>query len=54
MEKMPKMMIHIEMGSKYFTLNRLNMFYASLPNRPESNPPQQMLSQEESENSHRK
>jgi hypothetical protein len=54
MEKMPKMMIHIEMGPKYFTLNRLNILNSSLPNRPESNPPQQVLSQEESENSDRK
>jgi hypothetical protein len=42
----PNIMSHMEMGSKYLLLNLLNIDYCSLlPDSPEGNTPQEMVTQ---------
>jgi len=52
-ETIPAIIVHIEMGSKYFALKCLNILDSLLPDGPECDASQKMFSQKEGENSHR-
>ena len=52
-QTMPRMIIHIEMGSKYFALKCLNIRGSLFSDGPKGDSSQQVFPQQESENSHR-